>query len=495
MPLTRRRQLQDTLLPDEPTATLAPTLQQPSQETAEPAPSPIPMGPDIPPPIPLVEPELAEPAPALPPPLPTEPFAAQAPLKESVPAPIPLGAETTTGGVLPGEPPPAGNTGGHQSPALDIPTPFEQAPSGYDPDKWLDPFQQTPKYVVGRLMWAFGGSHADPAVRDQVIAQLQAVYPGLEYLGGDKVDFPGIGVIDIYAGSATGLWEPAWQDLNDPTNGEGVPSGPSGLAPSGAAVSPPGGGSVIGGGGSGALLTDFAPQLNFSNDPGVFPDPVQPVGEDPLSQLITAGLASLIEGGGSPLGGLGGDLTETVRGLLQRGGQLDEDRLAARFESSRELLDRGRRAQVNQARGELANRNLLSEPGIPQGSERTALERIELGLAPIFATELRNIGIAEGQAADQRLLGTLSAATGLADSQSRNLLDTLRTATDRQAVLSNIALGTLDRNIEWNRFLAEFGLQRDVVLEQLQSGRTDELLALISLFNQFANTARSGQVQ
>lgn len=242
------------------------------------------------------------------------------------------------------------------------------------------------------------------------------------------------------------------------------------------------------------LLALF-PQLDLPPDPGVFAgSEVQPVGQDPLSQMLTGAIASLLAGGGSPLGGLGGDVGETLRGLISRGGDFNQERADLRFERAREEIDRARRASAAGIRGELASRNLLSEPGITQGQDISALTRLEERLAPQFAGQVRDIQISELGAADRRLETSLTLATGLSESQARNFLDTIGTGTERQVALSNIALQTLDRNIEWNKFLAEFGLDRAEVMEAMRSGRIDQLLQLIALFNQFAGTARGGQV-
>lgn len=96
---------------------------------------------------------------------------------------------------------------------------------------------------------------------------------------------------------------------------------------------------------------------------------------------------------------------------------------------------------------------------------------------------------------EQRLTSSLALATGLAEAEARALVDTLGTATDRQAVLSSVALDTLTQNRLWNQFLAEFGLERDVTLQVLQSDNIDDVLALLQMFGQFVDAARGGEVK
>jgi len=95
---------------------------------------------------------------------------------------------------------------------------------------------------------------------------------------------------------------------------------------------------------------------------------------------------------------------------------------------------------------------------------------------------------------EDRLLGALSLATGLSEVEARTMLDSIGTATDRQAVLSDIALRSLDQNIAFNQFLAEFSLNRAVTLETLQSGRIDDVQQLLAQFQAFLDVARTGQV-
>ena len=61
-------------------------------------------------------------------------------------------------------------------------------------------------------------------------------------------------------------------------------------------------------------------------------------------------------------------------------------------------------------------------------------------------------------------------------------------------MLSDIALETLGKNMEWNKFLAEFGLKRDQALEMIQSGRLAQLLPLIQQYLNIASLTARGYV-
>ena len=150
--------------------------------------------------------------------------------------------------------------------------------------------------------------------------------------------------------------------------------------------------------------------------------------------------------------------------------------------------------QTNQMRGELANRGLMSEPGQPQGSEIGALGRIEEKLAPYYATAGQELASEDFAANNERLSQALTLATGLSQAQSQTFLATLESATDRQQVLSQIALETLDKNMTWNMFLANLGLERGKVMNQLQTGQLESLYPLLVLFSQYVNMSRQGYV-
>lgn len=227
---------------------------------------------------------------------------------------------------------------------------------------------------------------------------------------------------------------------------------------------------------------------------GITNGPLQQVGQDPLSYLITGGLADFLERGGQS--GFGSDVEDMLRGYLTGEGPVnqgvDEGRIAKRFESARELLDKGRRTMVNDARGDLANRNLLSEPGIPQGAESGTLARISENIAPEFSRALRDIYTDESAKADARTLSALQLAAGVSSDQARNFLAGIGEGTARQSALSDIALRTLQTNMAWSQFLAQFGLQRDQVMYEMQNGNIEQMLPLLQAFIQLGGLANAG---
>tara|TARA_Y100000310_G_C20375000_1_gene665314 strand:- start:79 stop:651 length:573 start_codon:yes stop_codon:yes gene_type:complete len=179
------------------------------------------------------------------------------------------------------------------------------------------------------------------------------------------------------------------------------------------------------------------------------------------------------------------------------------------METLRNPIEAFRQAQLSQGQAELARRGLLG-----QGPETGFMEGLEARLAPSYAEAGQQLALSEAERADQRYrdalaqgadlgmaqaqrredrLGTtLQLATGMNESQSRALLDTARTWNERQDMLSNIAMRNLDQNIEWNKFLAEQGLNRDQVVESIQTGRLASLLPILQTFLTQVQTAAQG---
>ena len=73
----------------------------------------------------------------------------------------------------------------------------------------------------------------------------------------------------------------------------------------------------------------------------------------------------------------------------------------------------------------------------------------------------------------------MSGARDLTVSQSRTLVDTIRAGTESQQMMGDMALRSLDQNMEWNKFLAEHGLKRHEVLEAIEQNRFDAILPIL----------------
>jgi hypothetical protein len=197
--------------------------------------------------------------------------------------------------------------------------------------------------------------------------------------------------------------------------------------------------------------------------------------------------------------GIGGQLQDIISKLLGSQGQLSDEQRAMRIERARRPVDAMRRSQTDSYRGALANRGLLSVPGIAQGQEIGAAGRLEERLAPLYADAAQGIAIDENQRDDQRFLAALNGGLGLFGTQSDNLLGQLsaglmdkRLGLDEKLGLGQLALGNLNANMSWNKFLAEFGLQREQVMHQIQQGGIDKLMPLLEMFRDYVNASQGG---
>lgn len=262
------------------------------------------------------------------------------------------------------------------------------------------------------------------------------------------------------------------------------------------------------------------------------------LGDDPISQMVNADIMRMAEFGGitpTPTGaqtisaasqilGAGGgggaaetpfgeDMQQELQELIANAGALppDPQREAMQFEQLRTPIDRMREAQLAQGQAAMAHRGLLG-----QGPETAYMEGLESRLAPEYAAAGQqlalqqmqaadaryqqalaagvNIGQAQAQRREDRLSGALQLSAGLSQQQADNMLRTAATWTDRQRMLTEHALGSLDRDIEWSKFLAEFGLQRDQWHEMARTGRLQMLLPMIQTYLDNIRTTIGGTV-
>lgn len=231
--------------------------------------------------------------------------------------------------------------------------------------------------------------------------------------------------------------------------------------------------------------TDLGPKYSPPGDPGIFPGPTQQVGQDPLSQLTTGALANLLLQGGR-LQSPNGQLAEkAMADYFNRGGNAN-----SRLESIREKMALLERGQMNDARGELASRGLLSEGSTAQGPEMSTVGRIATNIAPQYSQAARDALIAD----DQQMQSAITLATGLDEQAANRVLQTANSVGSRQQMLGELALKSLDQNMSWNKFLAQYGLDRAKVMYDLQNNQAQTLLPLITAFTQWLNTTNNGFV-
>ena len=257
------------------------------------------------------------------------------------------------------------------------------------------------------------------------------------------------------------------------------------------------------------------------------------IGADPLSQMTNKILANLGTTGGVAYTPLAGAVENRLISTLENEGQgplsplqaqvlnnlgdvitnrgeiYDPQRDAMEIESIRSPLDTLRQSQLAEGQAAMAGRGMLGS-----GPEADYMQRLERSLAPQYTTAAQRLEIDRRNRRDDRLekameLGArtenerellrtnrlntaLSEATGMSEEQSRNLLNTAKTVTERQQMLNDIAIQSLDRNMEWNKFLAEHQLKRHEIIEAIQADRFNAILPLIQAYMTGASIAGTG---
>ena len=107
-------------------------------------------------------------------------------------------------------------------------------------------------------------------------------------------------------------------------------------------------------------------------------------------------------------------------------------------------------------------------------------------------TQATGISREQAQLRENRLQNAMSLATGMSEEQSRNILATAATVNARQQMLGDMALQSLDRNMAWNQFLANYGLDRAKTLEAMQTGRIQAIMPILEMYMRAAQQAGVG---
>lgn len=228
---------------------------------------------------------------------------------------------------------------------------------------------------------------------------------------------------------------------------------------------------------------NMPPPTDNTGGPGGGPNnPFSPpgnTGQDPFSMLLNSGLANIILNGGMPSSDFGRSFLNELADLLNSGGKIpmsEQDR-AQRLESIRQPIESGKRTQMRNIESELANRGILDS-----GELANATGRLEERIAPTWASALQSLAGKDMDNENQRFMSALGLAGNEVGSEQSTLMQALQGGTNRQQMLSNVALQNLEQNRLWNQFIAQFGLDRDKALAELQGGNSSALIAMLELF-------------
>jgi cobalamin-dependent methionine synthase I len=126
-------------------------------------------------------------------------------------------------------------------------------------------------------------------------------------------------------------------------------------------------------------------------------------------------------------------------------------------------------------------------------SQQAQFQRASADERYAMAQELRtSMALDTARRQDERLMNAINQSANLTESQSRNLVDTINAVTGVQDMRVQSALDVLDRNIEWQMFLAEFGLKRDQVMEMIDQQRFAELMPLLNAYAEAIKIGTAG---
>lgn len=206
-----------------------------------------------------------------------------------------------------------------------------------------------------------------------------------------------------------------------------------------------------------------------------------------IGALLDKAIADLVANhGATPLGQ---DVGKTLMDIIRSG---KAPGISDQLVQNREAEAAGMRGQVADARAMLADRGLASEPGNPQGSEADTISRLTEKLAVPYSQAIGDVSTHAMDLNAQTTIAALQQATGMSADQANTILNSVGQGTSRTVALASIALQALAGDRDWAKFLANFGLTHDQVMEQLRQGRVDQVLRLAELFGRDALTAAGG---
>lgn len=395
-----------------------------------------------------------------------------------------MAADTNTGlDDAPPPPPPAASQSGMPAGYEDyaLPTPHAtntknpdgsfRAVNGWDPTKLNDISHNTAKYAFMRAVQnagVEGGGLGERGNRDAMAADMPRIVQDLQYagfpqatlVGDDKIDFgDGYGPVDVLTGNGEWWW--GTQDQIAGTNAAGAASNHGGSAGSG--------------------IPEWIRTLFGGTSTGGVEGPGG--GGD-----IDAAIAGLL-GGETPFGH---EIGHSLQDIIQHGGLTPD--ITRSLVTAREQAALAEQGTMADARGRLAESGGLSTPGVEQGSTNAAIERTAQSVAQPFAQAVSGIEQHALDTQNESFMGALQMATGMSRDQAQTALGAIGAGTNRQAVIGDLALRQLATDQDWNKFVAQHGLDVARLQEDITNGRMDRLIALLHEFLSGAGAAGGGHV-
>jgi hypothetical protein len=189
------------------------------------------------------------------------------------------------------------------------------------------------------------------------------------------------------------------------------------------------------------------------------------------------------EGGGdsSPddvmIAGSGGSgsmrsLRKTLESLW--GGGMNQNVINSRMSNVRDDLNRQRKSRLRTNQAALAERGLIGS-----GPEEYALGSLETDMADIFSNAATGIYADESQAADRRMMDALQMSSALESGDLDRALGYYNADIGKMLGLGNLALGNTQAMNNYNLGLADFGLRRDMAINEFDQQDLNQLIQMV----------------
>lgn len=179
-------------------------------------------------------------------------------------------------------------------------------------------------------------------------------------------------------------------------------------------------------------------------------------------------------------------LKDSLAGLFP-GGAYNQDVVNRRTENARQDLERFNSSKKANNRAYLADRGLIGS-----GPEATEAFSREEGIADRYTQAASGIYADESENADSRMMQALALATGMSADEAAQAIQLFRAKNDFTLGQGNLALGNSRNTNDYNLGLANYGLNRDQALWQMDNGDTDQLIELIKTLMGGADISSGG---
>lgn len=217
----------------------------------------------------------------------------------------------------------------------------------------------------------------------------------------------------------------------------------------------------------------------YAGPPGAPPGLFGPVGG------FAAGGA---QGGSGKANMFGDDLTNALKGMFP-GGAFNQDIVNRRTENANEGLQRQRKSRLATNRAMMADRGLLGS-----GAESQAYGNMESDLGDQYTNAVSGIYADESENADQRMMQALQIAAGMSEEDANMAVQWFKANNDRDLGMGNLALGNMNGQNAYNLGLANYGLNRDKTMWDMDNGNMNQMIQLLDILNNGAGTASRGRI-